>query len=116
MEIKRPFVDWSMKSPLFPNHMAFIIGPRQVGKSTSALAFLKKKKKTIDGYFNWDSEKTIRRFRQNPYFFESLQEARKKNLIVFDEIHKRRKWKAYLKGVFDTYREFFNSSLPEVAG
>lgn len=69
--------------------MVFVGGPRQVGKTTLARGLLADKK----GYLNWDiaedREKILKR------------ELPPAPVLVFDEIHKYRKWRNYLKGLFD---------------
>lgn len=74
--------------------MVFLGGPRQVGKTTLALGILGKKKA---GYLNWDTssgrDKILRSDFPNT------------NMWVFDEIHKYKKWRNYLKGLFDEYRD-----------
>lgn len=69
--------------------MVFIAGPRQVGKTTLAKAILNKKK----GYLNWDI----------PEDREAIlkRELPESDLLVFDEIHKYRSWRNYLKGIYD---------------
>ena len=68
------------------NKMVFIAGPRQIGKTTLACSLLKQKA----GYLSWDipeqRDKILRRQYPNA------------PLIVFDEIHKYRGWRNYLKG------------------
>ena len=69
--------------------MVFLGGPRQVGKTTLARALLADDK----GYLNWDvaehRESILRR---------QLPDA---PLLVFDEFHKYRTWRNYLKGLYD---------------
>ncbi|MBI4247857.1 MAG: ATP-binding protein [Elusimicrobia bacterium] len=69
--------------------MVFVGGPRQVGKTTLAKTLLKKPA----GYLNWDipehREKILKR------------ELPPAPLWVFDEIHKYRSWRNYLKGLYD---------------
>jgi len=72
--------------------MVFVGGPRQVGKTTMALQLLKGKK---HGYLNWD----IAEHREKILKHELPNE----NLLVFDEIHKYRGWRNYLKGLYDQY-------------
>ena len=72
--------------------MVFIAGPRQVGKTTLAKALLK----NPDGYLSWD----IRAHRDR-ILHEEWPNA---PLLVLDEIHKFRKWRNLLKGLFDQYR------------
>ncbi len=84
--------------------MIFITGPRQAGKTT--LAGLLSKRFTNSLYFNWDIAKDRIRFLENPFFFTELE--RKDNsipLIIFDELHKFKDWKNYLKGISDEYKD-----------
>lgn len=69
--------------------MVFVAGPRQVGKTTLARNLLGKAK----GYLSWDISADRESVLQG-----ELPPAR---LGVFDEIHKYRRWRNYLKGVFD---------------
>ncbi len=89
--------------------MIFLAGPRQVGKTFLAKEELKIKN-CQQLYYNFDLPEMGTRFRSNPSFFES--EARSLKLdrpsIVFDEIHKRSKWKNELKAIYDRDIEFFN--------
>ena len=67
-----------------------ITGPRQTGKTT-----LSKMLKDDYDYFNFD----------NIDDRLSLQEKswdRSKSLVIFDELHKLKNWKSWLKGVYDT--------------
>lgn len=69
--------------------MVFVAGPRQVGKTTLARRILGAR----PGYLNWDAaehrERILRR------------ELPVSSLWVFDEIHKYRSWRNYLKGLYD---------------
>ncbi|HEV2524702.1 MAG TPA: ATP-binding protein [Gammaproteobacteria bacterium] len=74
--------------------MVFIGGPRQVGKTTLSKALLKEEYYKNGEYFNWDvfeDRKAI------------LNKTWRKNapLVVFDELHKYRQWKPWIKGVYD---------------
>jgi predicted AAA+ superfamily ATPase len=67
-----------------------ITGPRQSGKTT-----LSKMLADDFDYLNFD----------NPEHRLDLMDRswdRKKSLIIFDELHKLKKWKAWIKGVYDT--------------
>ncbi len=78
--------------------MVFIGGPRQCGKTTFAKEIMKVypyKKEKQGVYFNWDDDENRRRILNRDW--GDLDE-----LVVFDEIHKFRRWKSWLKGVYDT--------------
>ncbi len=70
--------------------VVFLGGPRQVGKTTLAKAILGRSK----GYLNWDDAEHRQAIlkRQLPHG----------KLWVFDEIHKYRSWRSYVKGLYDT--------------
>ena len=71
--------------------MVFLGGPRQVGKTFLAKAILG----DAPGYLSWDipsQRADILRRRLAPG-----------ELWVFDEIHKYRRWRNFLKGVFDEF-------------
>lgn len=107
--INKSLAKWSLEDPLFKEHMSFVVGPRQCGKTTMAKTFLKSfdPDKFLQRYFLWDSLTIRKRLRENPYFFESLQVPEKRVSLVFDEIHKMTKWKNYLKGAYDSFRDQF---------
>ena len=69
--------------------MVFVAGPRQVGKTTLA----KTLKGASAGYLNWDVAEHRERILK--------RELPKGSLWIFDEIHKYRAWRGYLKGLFD---------------
>lgn len=71
----------------------FVSGPRQVGKTTLA-----KSLKEIWGgltYLNYDAGR-------DRSVMLKAEWDRRTPLVVFDEIHKYRRWKQLIKGVFDT--------------
>lgn len=72
--------------------MVFLSGPRQVGKTTLALSL----RDGRSGYLNWDVAEDRERLLKR-----ELPPAR---LWVFDEIHKYRSWRNYLKGLYDARR------------
>jgi len=73
--------------------MVLLSGPRQVGKTTLALRLLGGDE-THPAYFNWDYEKDQRRLLKEEFPPEA-------KLLVFDEIHKFRRWRNWLKGLYD---------------
>ena len=80
--------------------MAFVSGPRQVGKTTTARAVAKL-------YFDWDNPSHRRLIAAGPDALaaaaglDRLAEALP--VLAFDEVHKYGKWKTWLKGLFDTW-------------
>ena len=82
--------------------MAFVSGPRQVGKTTVSTA-------RSDYYFDWDNANHRDLLLAGPSSIAadcSLERAREAiPTVAFDEIHKYGKWKDFLKGFFDTYGE-----------
>jgi predicted AAA+ superfamily ATPase len=84
--------------------MVFVAGPRQAGKTT--LAKIIASDFPNNQYWSWDIPGDRAAFLQNPTFFEGIQRRDASTpLIIFDEIHKYRDWKNYLKGVYDGYHE-----------
>ncbi len=80
--------------------MVFLSGPRQCGKTTFAKSLLAGYANSV--YANWDIARDKKIILSNPSFFENLERRDTSTpLVVLDEIHKYRKWKNYLKGVYD---------------
>jgi predicted AAA+ superfamily ATPase len=77
--------------------MVFIGGPRQVGKTTFAQSLLRK---YIDGhpaYLNWDRAEHRNTIKDKSW-------PMKEPLIIFDEIHKFKDWRSFVKGIYDTLK------------
>ncbi len=74
--------------------MVFLSGPRQVGKTTFSLSFLKKGSESHPTYLNWDSKKDRKRI-----LAEQLPPNEK--ILLFDELHKYSRWRNLLKGLYD---------------
>ncbi|MBN1653091.1 MAG: ATP-binding protein [Deltaproteobacteria bacterium] len=99
----------SLKNLLLRDHfpqdkMAFVVGPRQVGKTTLSKMLLKERK-SADLYRNWDDLGWRRSFARDPYGFIDAYRPKistGKPLAALDEIHKFPRWKRYLKGLWDT--------------
>lgn len=70
--------------------MVLVAGPRQVGKTTLARRMLGKRQ---DAYLNWDVAEHRGRILSG--------DLPSSPLWAFDEIHKYRSWRGYLKGLFD---------------
>lgn len=85
--------------------MIFLMGPRQVGKTTLSLEVAKESLHHF--YFNWDNPAERLLFLKGSEAIAQqagLQElSETKPVLIFDEIHKFGKWKNFLKGFFDHY-------------
>jgi predicted AAA+ superfamily ATPase len=77
--------------------MVFVGGPRQVGKTTLALSLLGTAGERHPGYLNWDDPHT------RPALLRG-EIPSQQQFLVFDEIHKFRRWRSLLKGLYDTHR------------
>lgn len=77
--------------------MVFLGGPRQVGKTTLAKTLGQGRFKENVKYLNWDAREDKKRILAGTF---AADEA----LIIFDEIHKYRHWKTFIKGFFDKNR------------
>src|SRR4030042_15828 len=106
--IPRSIENYAFDENLTGRHMVFIAGPRQVGKTLLAKNWLKQKG-CASLYFNWDEPSIRRAYLANSRFFES--QARSLSIrdpwIVFDEIHKRNRWRDILKGAYDGFSDEF---------
>lgn len=84
--------------------IAMVTGPRQVGKTTSARAGSGDHR-----YYTWDRQTDRALITRGPDAVASdlaLNELREEKLtVVFDELHKYRSWRAFLKGFFDVYSD-----------
>jgi hypothetical protein len=85
---------------LIGSKMVFLAGPRQIGKTTYARSLLSGPEK--GAYFNWDNPEVRREFAKDTFFFLQRYKGGKSYLVVFDEIHKRFRWKDILKGIYDS--------------
>lgn len=84
--------------------MAFIAGPRQIGKTTAVANYLADLGQP-HLYYNWDTPTVRKRYAINPAFFEDdLPADLKKPWLALDEIHKYPRWKNILKGYYDEYK------------
>ncbi len=73
-----------------PQKIILLSGPRQSGKTTLA----KMLNKSFD-YLNFDNSEHRLAFNEKTW-------DRNKKLVVFDELHKMKNWKTWLKGIYDT--------------
>ena len=70
--------------------LVLLSGPRQVGKTT-----LSKQLGLSFDYLNLDSARDTKTIKEEVW-------DREKQLIIFDELHKTKNWKSWIKGVYDT--------------
>jgi predicted AAA+ superfamily ATPase len=92
------YITADVEESLESGKMAFVSGPRQVGKTTLAKSLL------VDpssAYFTWDLDAHRKRILRLPEPFWPLP-PRGRARIVLDEIHKYPRWKRLLKGLYDT--------------
>lgn len=105
MDLIRETLTWALNADALQNRMAFIAGPRQVGKTTAVQNFLV----SLDqphSYYNWDTPSVKKRYALNSTFFmEDAPTAKPMPWVAFDEIHKYPKWKNILKGYYDEYKK-----------
>ena len=80
--------------------MVFIGGARQVGKTTLAKDIISKRF-SYSSYFNWDFKPDRKKIMNYEYPGES-------ELLIFDEIHKYKKWKQLIKGIYDKNKDKFS--------
>lgn len=104
--MKRYLRDDIMALALKRHKMAFISGPRQVGKTTLA----KEIQNSFDEskYKNWDESEFRRLWTKSPNNIKNEFELAKLNqnrLLILDEIHKSKNWKQKLKGLYDDVNE-----------
>src|SRR5512139_307698 len=105
METRDPYVK-TWHDLAAEKSMVFCVGPRQVGKTT--LSKIISEAYTNKLYINWDDPRSRSRLIENPFFFEELvRKDASPPLIIFDEIHKYRDWKNYLKGVYDRFHSSY---------
>lgn len=102
----RPLYQQILEESLNSKEMVFLAGPRQVGKTT--LARRVKKNYSTSAYTNWDIFADRERIVSDPEFFTKIDRRDSSPpLVIFDEIHKYKNWKNYLKGVYDGFSDSF---------
>jgi uncharacterized protein len=75
--------------------MVFIAGPRQVGKTTLSQGIAKLFSNSL--YLLWDKKEDRMKMMKSAWPAEA-------SLIILDELHKYKKWKTYIKGEYDHYK------------
>lgn len=101
MSIKDRYLTEKIQEDL-KEKMVFLGGPRQVGKTTAARDLIAKN--FITSYYNWDklSDRRIALKGEWPPDYE---------LIILDEFHKHTKWKTWIKGEYDSYKDQYRFLL-----
>jgi predicted AAA+ superfamily ATPase len=89
------YLDSFIKKDLLKK-MVFLGGPRQCGKTTLALSLLKPSS-IYSSYLNWDTDEDRQAILQQKWLG-------KEKLIVLDELHKFPRWKNWIKGQYDKYK------------
>lgn len=80
--------------------MAFIGGPRQVGKTTMSLSILgAKADERHTAFLNWDNPNSAA-------ILKKLQLPPNEPLLILDEIHKYARWRNLVKGLYDTEKSY----------
>ena len=87
--------------------MAFVSGPRQVGKTTTC-------RSAGTFYLDWDNPEHQQMLLAGPSVVADAADLKTLHkmppVLVFDELHKYPHWRNYLKGFFDVYEN--NCRLP----
>ena len=101
--MKRNYTQPFLNELLKQRQMLFVSGPRQVGKTTLAREIIN----TQDYYLDWDSPDHRQIILSGPNqtaTYLGLDQLQKRPpVIAFDELHKFKDWKNWLKGFFDLY-------------
>ncbi len=94
MKVQRYLLNNLLTDALADRKMAFISGPRQVGKTFLARQCLN----SAANYFNWDVAEFKRAWIRSP--LKAIEQI-DSGPVVFDELHKYPYWKNSLKGLYD---------------
>lgn len=90
------YLEGPINDVLSARKMAFVGGPRQVGKTNTALHFLgSNADESHPAYFNWDDPRAAARLRR-------IELPAREPLLVLDEVHKYARWRNLVKGIYDT--------------
>lgn len=95
---KRYLEQTLLDDALAERKIAFVCGPRQVGKTSMAEDILRSEPEP-SGYFSWDDDEFRKLWLRNP---KAIFQNR--SLVVLDEVHKDRQWKNRIKGMYDPYK------------
>lgn len=101
--MKRAFGAW-LRAAHPAAKMLFLAGPRQVGKTTLARAALAAEA-AAGIYLDWDVPADRRRMLSAADLLEEVRRPKARPLVIFDELHKMRRFKGWLKGFYDANRD-----------
>ncbi len=102
--LKRSILAEKIKEVAFKNgKMAFVTGPRQVGKTTLSLEIAKSY--SHHQYYIWDDVPFRRQWMKDPKSIIEMTRGAKP-LVILDELHKAPSWKTRLKGIYDLRKEY----------
>jgi predicted AAA+ superfamily ATPase len=94
MELQR-YLEGPIREDL-AEKMVFLVGPRQVGKTTLAHHILALAGTGV--YLNWDNREDRREIR-------AARWPAGTGFVVLDELHKWRSWKSWIKGEYDKHHD-----------
>eukprot|EP01132_Coremiostelium_polycephalum_P000218 gene218-287_t len=89
--------------------MLFLMGARQVGKTT--IAQLLADPYTEKAYFNWDVDEHRAQILTGQKFIEKVFPPKRigvRPVVIFDELHKYKLWKNFIKGFYDLYKDEYH--------
>jgi len=82
--------------------MILLPGPRQVGKTTlSKMALTSWPDQGV--YLNWDISDHRKQIMSGEDLLADWRRPKKRPMVIFDELHKMRRFKSWLKGFYDQY-------------
>jgi len=93
--LRTPIYEQVMKD--LKEKMVFLGGPRQIGKTTLAQSLIPKFYDGHPAYLNWDESEHRKKILHKEW-------PRSQKLLIFDEIHKFKKWRNLIKGYYDTLK------------
>lgn len=89
-----PFIVEDLK-----DKMVFVGGPRQVGKTTLCRSIIAEHFRS-HAYFNWDNRTDRKAITASSWPGDA-------ELLIFDELHKYRQWKRFIKGEYDKLKDTY---------
>ncbi len=101
MRPRTPYLTTIERLAFAHGKMAFVAGPRQVGKTTLAYQ-LRERGGTGGEYFTWDDPALRRRWLRDPVAL--IPDRVEPAVVIFDELHRAPRWKTTLKAIYDQRR------------